>query len=362
MYIYRIALCFFVISFLWGCSVEEDIQDPTELQRTFKMGFTSWSHGPNWEDVNETYSFLATQADSYTEHLDSPIPWKAWMENGPLPTTFTDEIAGRVSRKITSSELVLTVGLLNSDRSDLALDYDGMPPEYDRMDDPAIAQAYFEHLKYLIEQFQPHYLIMAIEVNELKLHAPEKWEAYKALADVVKTNIKALYPSLKVSESISLHNLHDAPGTKASEASQEVIAYINQMDFAALSYYPFLKNQHAKNEFQLTFDFLHSNITVPIAFVETGQIAEDLVVPALGLSMQGNEETQNNYVETLLQHAQDQNYEFVTWWAHRDFDALWETFPSEVKDIGQLWRDTGLLDETGKERASYTTWRHWYQP
>jgi hypothetical protein len=69
-----------------------------------------------------------------------------------------------VSRKITSSELVLTVGLLNSDRSDLALDYDGMPPEYERMDDPAIAQAYFEHMKYLIEQFQPHYLIMAIEV------------------------------------------------------------------------------------------------------------------------------------------------------------------------------------------------------
>lgn len=359
---YHKMLCFVLVAFLWGCNPEEDMPIPTPEQRTFKMGFTSWSHGPNWEDVNETYSFLATQADSYTEHLDSPVPWKAWMENGPLPTAFTDEIAGRVARKITTSKLVLSVGLLNSDRSDIALDYDGTSPGYERLDDPALAQAYFEHLKYLIDRFRPQYLIMAIEVNELKLRAPEKWEAYKVLATVVKANLKALYPSLKVSESISLHNLYNAQGTEGTEAAQEMIAYMNQMDFAALSYYPFLQNQHATNEFQPTFDFLHSTITVPIAFVETGQIAEDLIVPSLGLSMEGNEETQNGYLETLLQHAQEQDYEFVTWWAHRDFDALWETFPSEVKDIGQLWRDTGLLDETRKERPSYETWRRWYEP
>jgi len=31
------------------------------------------------------------------------------------------------------------------------------------------------------------------------------------------------------------------------------------------------------------------------------------------------------------------------------------TFPEEVEDIGQIWRDTGLLDETGKERSGYNT-------
>ena len=40
-----------------------------------------------------------------------------------------------------------------------------------------------------------------------------------------------------------------------------------------------------------------------------------------------------------------------------DFDALWQTFPDEVKAIGQIWRDTGLLDEDGNERPAFTVWQ-----
>jgi hypothetical protein len=50
------------------------------------------------------------------------------------------------------------------------------------------------------------------------------------------------------------------------------------------------------------------------------------------------------------------DYEFIIWWAHRDFDALWETFPPELRDLGQLWRDTGLLDESGNERQAFLLW------
>ncbi|HKK61971.1 MAG TPA: hypothetical protein VJ951_05395, partial [Bacteroidales bacterium] len=131
----------------------------------------------------------------------------------------------------------------------------------------------------------------------------------------------------------------------------------NQMDFVAISFYPFFKNQNSVNDFQQTFDFLHNRIDKPIAFVETCHLAENLLVTNLNLSISGNEVEQNSYLETLLTNAQEQNYEFVIWWAHRDYDALWETFPPELKDIGKLWRDTGLLDEDGNERVSYTTWK-----
>ncbi len=63
-----------------------------------------------------------------------------------------------------------------------------------------------------------------------------------------------------------------------------------------------------------------------------------------------------DYLETLLLNAHNQNYEFVIWWAYRDYDKLWNTFPDEYKDIGKLCRDTGLIDEKGKERPSLNVW------
>jgi len=61
----------------------------------------------------------------------------------------------------------------------------------------------------------------------------------------------------------------------------------------------------------------------------------------------------------LLSRAQTHHYLFVTCWAARDFDELWQTFPEAVKDLGALWRDTGLIDEAGKSRPAYATWKGW---
>jgi hypothetical protein len=58
-----------------------------------------------------------------------------------------------------------------------------------------------------------------------------------------------------------------------------------------------------------------------------------------------------------LINANKENYEFVIWWAYRDYDALWKTFPAEIKDLGQIWRDTGLKDEAGEDRKSMKVWR-----
>ncbi len=74
------------------------------------------------------------------------------------------------------------------------------------------------------------------------------------------------------------------------------------------------------------------------------------------MSISGSEIEQNIYLETLFENAKEQNYKFISWWAHRDYDALWETFPPDLLDVGQLWRNTGLLDESGNERLSKTTW------
>ena len=57
---------------------------------------------------------------------------------------------------------------------------------------------------------------------------------------------------------------------------EEMANYMNHMDFVAISFYTFFKDLHTAVEFQGVFDFLHSRINKPIAFVETSHIAEDL--------------------------------------------------------------------------------------
>jgi hypothetical protein len=92
--------------------------------------------------------------------------------------------------------------------------------------------------------------------------------------------------------------------------------------------------------------------------IETNYLAEDLMVNANGtnLNISANETEQNQYLRSLFFNAYRQYYEFISWWAHRDYDELWQTFPPDQKELGKIWRDTGILDEDGNQREAYDTW------
>ncbi|QNL23156.1 glycosyl hydrolase 53 family protein [Hyphobacterium sp. CCMP332] len=321
------------------------------------MGFTSWPYGPDLEDVSSTYSFISQNADIYCEHIDSNIPWSSWINDSTLPASFVNDIAFKKSNKIAGLDFLLSVSILNLDRSDLANDFDGNTPNYSKLCDSAIIGAYTKHLDYLITEFEPTYLVMSIEGNELLIHSPDKWDDYKTLMPAVRTEIKNRFPNLKITESFTLHNLFQPDVANPEDYIDEVATYANQLDFVGISFYPFFKGLSDSVGFQTVFDYLHSKINKPIVFAETTNIAENLIVPGLSLNISGNPEEQDIYLQVLLHNAQQHNYEFVIWWAHRDFDELWETFLPDVKDLGQIWRDTGLLDEEGNERKAYDSWQ-----
>ncbi len=321
------------------------------------MGFTTWPFGPDYSDRQSTYQFIAANADIYTEQFDEYIPWNALLNNQPLPASLTNDIASRLSLRPAGHQLMLSVSLLNIERTNLLADQDGSIPPHASLDDPAIANAYVKFLQYLVAQFQPDYLVIGMEVNVFRIKQPGKWAAYKSLVQQVKTVLKADYPDLPVAESVTLHDWFNPAVPDPVAYIAELDAYVNQQDFAAISFYPFLKNLHTPAEFQQAFDFLHAHTSKPIAFSETGHIAENLSVPAFNLSVSADGCKQNAYLETLLTNARDHNYLFLTWWTHRDFDELWQIFPDDTKDLGRLWRDSGLLNESGGERRAYQTWK-----
>ncbi len=358
---YKLKILFFsILLFAFGC--KESPTRPSDNffsdynSRNFLLGFTSWTYAPRVSSVDSTYGFIKEYADMYAEHFDYRIPWKAWLNEQSLPTQFTNDVASKVARKVPGKKLLLSISLLNTARNDLAFDYDGTKPEYSRINDKKIEEAYYKHVIYLLEKFTPNYLVIVIEANLLLDNAPDKWEDYKILAANVTARVRQSYPTLPIAESISLNSLYGVAKAGKDAAVDSLCNYMNNMDFVAISFYPFMLQLHTKDEVQEVFDFLHNRAKKKIAFVETSTIAEDLSIPALNIFIKGNETEQNDYLETLLLNAQKRNYEFIIWWAHRDFDALWEIFPDNVKDIGKIWRDTGILDENGNKRKAFSTW------
>jgi len=228
--------------------------------KNFEMGFSTWAYAPTVASVNGTYQFIEEQSDIYSEHLDLDVPWNAWINDLTLPTSFTNEIALRRSRKLIDKKLTVSVSLLNGLRTDLANDVDGLPPAYEAINDQAIEDAYFKHLEYISLQLEPDYLILAIEANELLIHDADKWADYKLLMANIRSRIKVRFPSLAISESMTLHNLYRPDVGEPEVFIKEVVDYANSLDFVAISFYPYFKGLKTKEDFQGAFDFLNEKI------------------------------------------------------------------------------------------------------
>jgi hypothetical protein len=362
----KLSTALFILFFVFaGCRKKTEVIEcntdgfiSSFTSRNFSMGFTTWPFGADYADRESTYSFISNHADIYSEQFDNYIPWKALINNQPLPVSLTNDIASRLSLRPQGHRLLLSVSLFNIERDNLLVDADGYRPAYVSLDDSIVVSAYTQYLKYLVQQFQPDYLVLAMEVNEFKIKKPQQWAAYKSLIHSVKQDLKAVYPQLKMAESVTLHNWYQPAVTNPDEFIQEIGSYVNQQDFVAISFYPFLKGQHNSSGFRQAFSFLHGMVQKPVAFVETAHIAEDLIVPAFNLSVRSDACEQREYLEELLQQAEANSYEFIIWWTHRDYDKLWQIFPDETKDIGLLWKDSGLLTGDGKPRIALNSWKH----
>ncbi|WP_291866264.1 hypothetical protein [Maribacter sp.] len=116
-------LLYSLIALLTSCNKEED-------------------NTPIQEDVNNTYPFIENNADLYTEQMDNKIPWDAWINDVTLPIEFINEIVKRIYNK----PLLLAVSLLNTDRNDLAEDFNEVIPKYPNLNNIATANVYFKHI------------------------------------------------------------------------------------------------------------------------------------------------------------------------------------------------------------------------
>jgi hypothetical protein len=99
----------------------------------------------------------------------------------------------------------------------------------------------------------------------------------------------------------------------------------------------------------------------PWAITETGYVAEQLNLPAIGKEIRGSELWQTRYTDLLLKQANDLGAEFVVWFVVRDYDRGMRTLEkiSGAAAAAPIWKDMGLIDGDGRPRAALTIWDAW---
>lgn len=323
--------------------------------RPFEMGFSTWVYAPTIEAILGTNEFLKTNGDFYTEQFDEHIPWQALLSKSAWPDKLMEDINGRVSRRIKDNKLLLALTALNDDHNSILKDVDGTKPGL-TFGSPKLIEAYTNYCDKMISLFKPDYLLIGIESNELLKKSPKLWSSYLIFSGEVYKSLKKKYPSLQISQSVTLHVLINPDVKSPTEYRRKISSFTKKQDFCGVSFYPHFAGYRTEKQFQSAFDFLHKFTRKPIAITETANIAEPVDIPTFKIKLESNPTEQKNYLEVLFKNAHKKKYKFISYWAHRDCDKLIEIFPAGVKEIAKIFRDTGLLDEEGRSRPALKVW------
>ena len=239
-------------------------------ERSFRMGFTGFVHDTTVEAVTASRKFVRENGDILAHHIEG-VPWAESLNGQPFPKALLEDWAGKKAAKPPNGKVYLAI---SPGRGELKLaDKSGpLPKELTgkTYDDPLVMKTYLSYCRRAIEFFQPDYLAIGIEVNEIHDAGPKTWQAYVTLHKHVYTALKQEHPDLPIFASWTLHNMFKKRGTMLENWK----ALMPHNDLVAVSYYPFFVPDQDR---LAALDWMTSefdSFQKPYAIVETNDAAE----------------------------------------------------------------------------------------
>jgi hypothetical protein len=230
------------------------------------------------------------------------------------------------------------------------------------VNDSKTISSYINYISYLINEFQPLFVNYGVKSNLASWNSAQ-FNLYKDFLLQVYSHLKTKYPAISFFVSFIV------------DETAEGLTYASQLlpctDFMGLSAYPYVTVSSSANGntdpalFPANYfeRFINLAPSKPLAFAETGYIAENLIIPSYSLNKQGNEAWQQAYLEKICRLLNDKNAKLLIWFCHKDYDTGNNTLRNLglYQDLFGFWEDTGLKDETGRERPVYQSWQRWMQ-
>ncbi len=366
--------------------------DPPAPSRGFYMGFTPFPYNADPATillvVDDVYDKLGTDADMVLHHLEEGIPWNAALADDlltPASVTFpytahikTDWDTRNAKTPATHKKYV-AITPLNLARDALApwRDTDNeqlLQAPFDThsangdFNAAEVRTAYLNYCLRVIEYLDPDYLAIGIEVNLLRRNTDAAtWARYLELHEHVYTGLKARHPDLPVFVSVvpveMLDGYVDPPAEFAGDAAgyraaqlAALDALLAHSDYYAVSLYPFMTAYFASDFPVDMFDQIFALSAKPSVIAETGMIAENMNV--FSIAFEGTQGKQADYMQSMLEAADENGLLFVNWFVLQDYDLLCAFFGGCV-GTDRLWRDAGVYDGSGNMRPSHDTWKSW---
>ncbi len=365
----RFYLNFGLILLFATCSKEDSPQSdpPFPENRSFYMGFTAFPYDLTPEAIADTYQNVGRDGDIYLNHLDHGVPWDEALNELPFPDEINNTLLEANEARGHGQKLFLTATPTNQSRDALA-DYwnnhgthQPLPANWKgkKFNDPMVISAYLKYCHRIIDISNPDYFAFGIEINGSFREGTDEFEEFLDLAAIVYDSLKISYPQIPIMMTFQNQSFNNSK-IELLKTTKKLAEF---SDFIAMSTYPFwwydfptrAANPALFSDNWLT-DFRNVDVSKPFAISETGFIAEDLDLPAYGVNIKGQPEWQEEYLQKLFIHANDLDAKFLCWFVYRDYDKLYDAYPS---DIFKIWRDNGLLDGKGIKRPAYESWINW---
>ncbi len=333
--------------------------------RSYRMGFTPWLYDATTEARDWTFAKLGEEGDVVSEHLEEGVPWPEMLAGQDFSGTYLAELEGRRSKKPPGQRVLVQINALDTSRSGLAPYRSdqvnaSLPAPWNgyALDHPNVKAAYLNYALRMVEFWQPDYLGIGIEVNLLARNAQAKWPAYVALQAHVYQELKKVHPGLTVFASVFCVPFFPEWSDDDGDVQRAALAdLLPHLDLVAFSVHPFMSALLADTFPDDYFDRLFALSSKPVAISESSypaQVWSTLSAPVLAFN--GSPAKQDAFLRKMLDACDRHRARFLIWFAIRDYDALWAGVLGS-SELALIWRDTGLYDEAGVERAALATWR-----
>lgn len=353
-----------VVVFFTKCAKKTDTKT-----RSFYMGTTTWPADLTAADVDTAYRFLYEHCDIISQHFDDGIPYEEVLTGTPWPSKMWQDIQFRASKSI-GKNVFLSVSALDLTRKAKAEYYQASTQDTSiktiwknrAFDDSLVIITYIKYIEELIRIFKPVMLNYAVESNLLTWE-PAGFNSYKSFLSAVYSKLKANHPELPIFLSVMVD--------ESNASLQNASALMNWTDYLALSSYPYLtvssSNGGNTNPELFPSDYYNRFIDLapnkPLAFAETGYIAEDLTIPSASLTKRGQPDWQRKFLENVLELCDRKNALLFIWFCSKDYDKGIETIKNNglYQELFTYWRDIGLYDQQGQKRPSFFLWDDWFK-
>jgi hypothetical protein len=318
---------------------------PQGAPRAFQMGISSLPPELTQESYQRTFALAASAGEMIL--IQRVPPWKE-MLTGDLSDD-TVESTQRETALAREHGLRIFIAIDPTDpalgRAQLA----GLPQELRGAGfaDEDVQRAFLGYARYVVENYEPDYLALGVEMNSYQRANPQDFERFVQLYHEAYRAVKEIAAETLVFPTFQLEELQGLLPVDNPQPAQWFLInrFEPDLDLLAVSTYPSTAFAGIDQLPESYFAQLSTYTRRPIAVAGTGYPSA-----ASGANAASSEADQAAYVQRVLDAAQQLSMAFVVWFVSQD-----PTFTSEPP-LDRL-QPMGLFTQSGEGKPSWDVWR-----